>query len=144
MARYEFRLPDIGEGVTEGEIVGWLVAPGDFVTEDQPMVEVMTDKATVTISAPKSGKVLETKAQVGEVVKVHAVLIVFDLEAGGAERVEPARAALGAVPAVGNGAARRSEGNAATAVGDIREDLPGVGLMRAKEAAGGAAPSGDG
>jgi pyruvate dehydrogenase E2 component (dihydrolipoamide acetyltransferase) len=52
MARYEFKLPDIGEGVTEGEVVTWHVKVGDRVVEDQLMVEVMTDKATVTIGAP--------------------------------------------------------------------------------------------
>ncbi len=56
MSKFEFKLPDIGEGVTEGEIVSWLVAVGDVVAEDQEMVEVMTDKATVTIGAPKAGR----------------------------------------------------------------------------------------
>src|SRR6185437_16084787 len=67
MARWEFKLPDVGEGVTEGEIVGWLIKPGDLVKEDQPMVEVMTDKATVTITAPKGGTVVETRGKVGEI-----------------------------------------------------------------------------
>ena len=80
MASWEFKLPDIGEGVTEGEIVAWLVKPGDVVTEDQPMVEVMTDKATVTITAPKAGVVVETRGKVGEIVPVHAVLVVFELD----------------------------------------------------------------
>ena len=61
MANFEFKLPDIGEGVAEGEIVGWLVKPGDWVNEGQDMVEVMTDKATVTIGAPKSGRVTQLK-----------------------------------------------------------------------------------
>ena len=62
---YEFKLPDIGEGVTEGEIVKWLVGPGDLVREDEPIVEVMTDKATVTITAPKAGKIVETRGKEG-------------------------------------------------------------------------------
>jgi pyruvate dehydrogenase E2 component (dihydrolipoamide acetyltransferase) len=60
MATYEFKLPDIGEGVVEGEIVKWLVKDGDVVAEDQPLVEVMTDKATVTIPSPKKGRVVQT------------------------------------------------------------------------------------
>ena len=82
MARFEFKLPDIGEGVTEGEIVSWLVAPGQAIAEDEPMVEVMTDKATVTIAAPKAGRVVETFGKVGETVQVHSVLVVFELDDG--------------------------------------------------------------
>ncbi len=110
MARWEFKLPDIGEGVTEGEVVSWLVKPGDVVKEDQPMVEIMTDKATVTITAPKAGTIVEASGKVGELVKVHSVLVVFDL-AGGV----PSSSVL----------APKSE-PAATAVGDIREELPGT------------------
>ncbi|HMR08350.1 MAG TPA: 2-oxo acid dehydrogenase subunit E2, partial [Polyangiaceae bacterium] len=68
MDRFEFKLPDIGEGVTEGEVVTWLVKVGDVLTEDQEMVEVMTDKATVTIGAPKAGRVLELGGKEGQIV----------------------------------------------------------------------------
>lgn len=78
MALFEFRLPDIGEGVTEGEVVNWLVQVGDQVAEDEPMVEVMTDKATVVIGAPKAGKIAELKARVGDRVQVGAVLVVIE------------------------------------------------------------------
>lgn len=75
---FEFKLPDIGEGVHEGEIVKWLVQEGDFVKEDQPMVEVMTDKATVEIPAPRAGKIIKLHAQEGEVVKVGSVLVTIE------------------------------------------------------------------
>jgi pyruvate dehydrogenase E2 component (dihydrolipoamide acetyltransferase) len=123
MARWEFKLPDIGEGVTEGEIVGWLIKAGDVVAEDQPMVEVMTDKATVTITAPKSGTVLETRGKVGEIVKVHAVMVVFDLGGGTA-----AVATHNGNGAANGGPATQDHGPAATAVGDIKETLPGMGV----------------
>src|SRR5271166_5010107 len=84
MARWEFKLPDIGEGITEGEIVSWLIKPGETIKEDAPMVEVMTDKATVTITAPKSGAIVETRGKVGEIVQVHSVLVVFELDPGAA------------------------------------------------------------
>jgi pyruvate dehydrogenase E2 component (dihydrolipoamide acetyltransferase) len=122
MARWEFKLPDIGEGVTEGEIVAWLVKPGDAVAEDQPMIEVMTDKATVTITAPKAGTVTETRGKVGEVVPVHAVLLVFEL--GGAASEAPHAPGT-------NGHTVKDDGPAATAVGDIKEHLPGMGGGRA-------------
>jgi pyruvate dehydrogenase E2 component (dihydrolipoamide acetyltransferase) len=127
MSTYEFKLPDIGEGVTEGEIVKWLVAPGDVVTEDQPMVEVMTDKATVTITSPKAGTITETRGGVGAIVPVHAVLVVFDL-GGGTERPAPAPAPGSVGQPGGPGLAKKDDGPAATAVGDIREDLPGMQL----------------
>ncbi|MFT7540721.1 MAG: pyruvate/2-oxoglutarate dehydrogenase complex dihydrolipoamide acyltransferase (E2) component, partial [Gammaproteobacteria bacterium] len=66
----EFKLPDIGEGIAEGEIVKWLVAEGDIVSEHQPVVEVMTDKATVEIPAPQAGKISSILAGEGDVVPV--------------------------------------------------------------------------
>ncbi|TKD12343.1 dihydrolipoamide acetyltransferase family protein [Polyangium fumosum] len=129
MASFEFKLPDIGEGVTEGEIVKWLVAPGDVVKEDQPMVEVMTDKATVTITAPKSGKILETRAKEGQIVAVHSVLVVFDLDGDKPQAALAPAAAAEPTAASTPKAAAKSDGPAATAVGDIKEDLPGMNLM---------------
>ncbi|MDF1702872.1 MAG: biotin/lipoyl-binding protein, partial [Planctomycetota bacterium] len=81
---FEFKLPDIGEGLTEGEVVKWLVAEGDTVADDQPMVEVMTDKATVEITAPTAGVIAELRAEEGEVVPVGNVLVVIDNGSGGA------------------------------------------------------------
>ncbi len=80
MAQFEFKLPDIGEGVVEGEIVKWLVKPGDQIVEDQPLVEVMTDKATVTIPSPRRGKVLQTFGKEGDVAKVHTTLVVLEVD----------------------------------------------------------------
>src|SRR5512146_2404559 len=79
---FEFRLPDIGEGVVEGEVVKWHVKPGDNVREDQPMVEVMTDKATVEIPSPKAGIVKEIRAAEGSTCAVGAVMVVIDEGAG--------------------------------------------------------------
>jgi pyruvate dehydrogenase E2 component (dihydrolipoamide acetyltransferase) len=131
MSKLEFKLPDIGEGVTEGEIVNWLVQEGDAVAENQEMVEVMTDKATVTIGAPQAGKVSERRFKVGDTVPVGQVLIVLELGAGGgdAAKVAPAPAAAPApAPAAPAPAARPapSGGPVASAVGDIKESLPGM------------------
>ncbi len=89
MATYEFKLPDIGEGVVEGEIVKWLVKAGESVAEDQPLVEVMTDKATVTIPSPKSGRVMKTHGKEGDIAKVHETLVTLELDAGGAPAGQP-------------------------------------------------------
>ena len=93
MSKLEFKLPDIGEGVTEGEIVDWLVQEGDAVAENQEMVEVMTDKATVTIGAPQAGKVSERRFKVGDTVPVGQVLVVLELGAGGGDSANVAPAA---------------------------------------------------
>ncbi len=74
---YEFELPDVGEGVAEGEIVSWLVEVGDAVTEDQPVAEVETDKAVVDVPSPVDGSVAEIRADAGEMVPVGDVIIVF-------------------------------------------------------------------
>src|SRR5207245_4900678 len=91
MAR-EFRLPDIGEGVQEGEVVKWFVKEGDPIRENDPVVEVMTDKVTVQIPSPVTGKVLQLRAKDGEVVKVGASLVVFG-EAGAAATTRSATSA---------------------------------------------------
>ena len=70
MGQIEFKLPDIGEGVAEGEITSWKVSAGDSVTEDQVMVEVMTDKATVEIGSPVDGSVLKILHPEGTTVPV--------------------------------------------------------------------------
>jgi pyruvate dehydrogenase E2 component (dihydrolipoamide acetyltransferase) len=74
---YEFRFPDIGEGLTEGEIVRWLVKEGDEIKEGQPLVEVETDKALAEIPSPKTGVILKILAKEKEVVKVGQVIIIF-------------------------------------------------------------------
>ena len=75
---FEFRLPDIGEGVAEGEVVRWFVKEGDAIRADDPLVSVLTDKANVEIPSPKAGRVLRIHAQVGEKVKVGGLLVTID------------------------------------------------------------------
>lgn len=79
MARYEFRLPDVGEGVAEAEIVGWHVAVGDRIEEDHSLVDVMTDKAMVDMTSPVSGAVLAIHGEVGQRVPVGSVLVELDI-----------------------------------------------------------------
>ncbi|HJO04804.1 MAG TPA: dihydrolipoamide acetyltransferase family protein [Acidobacteriota bacterium] len=73
----EIKLPEIGEGTAEGEIIKWLVSEGEVVDEDTPLVEVMTDKATVEIPSPFPGTILELRAKEGEVVDVGAVILLI-------------------------------------------------------------------
>jgi pyruvate dehydrogenase E2 component (dihydrolipoamide acetyltransferase) len=84
LSAYEFKLPDIGEGVVEGEVVRWLVKEGDVLQQDQPMVEVMTDKATVEIPAPRPGRVARRMFAEGDRCPVGKVLIVIETEDGAA------------------------------------------------------------
>jgi len=128
MSKFEFKLPDIGEGVAEGEIVNWLVNDGDSVTENQEMVEVMTDKATVTIGAPKTGTVAERRFKVGDTVPVGEVLVVLEVSGGdGAAAAPPAPAPAPAAKAPAAAAPpAKAETTVASAVGDLRETLPGM------------------
>jgi pyruvate dehydrogenase E2 component (dihydrolipoamide acetyltransferase) len=80
MALFEFRLPDLGEGVMEGELVKWHVKEGDTVKEDDVLAGVMTDKATVTVPSPKAGRVLKTHGKEGEMAKVHQLLVSLEVE----------------------------------------------------------------
>ena len=81
----EFTLPDVGEGLTEAEIVSWLVAPGDTVSEDQPVAEVETDKAVVEVPSPVDGAVKEILAEAGEMVPVGTVIVTFDVDGEAAD-----------------------------------------------------------
>lgn len=78
MTRHEFRLPDVGEGVAEGDLMRWLVEPGETVTEDQPVAEVETDKAVVDVPSPYNGTVVERHWEEGDVVPVGEVLITIE------------------------------------------------------------------
>ena len=107
MSRYVFKLPDLGEGTVQAEIVSWRVKPGDTVTEDEVIVEVMTEKAAVEVPAPVSGRVLSTTGAPGDMVPVGAELIVLETGAGEAAAAAPVAAAPSAplARAATNGAA---------------------------------------
>jgi 2-oxoisovalerate dehydrogenase E2 component (dihydrolipoyl transacylase) len=89
MSRYVFKLPDLGEGAVDAEIVAWRVTAGEEVQEDQPLVEMLTQKATVEVPAPVAGRVLSTTGSAGDRIAVGAELAVFETAGGAAE---PARA----------------------------------------------------
>ena len=80
MAKFTFNMPDVGEGVAEAEIVEWHVKVGDTVSEDQHLVDVMTDKATIDIESPVEGVVTEVAGEVGDVIAVGAMLVVVEVE----------------------------------------------------------------
>jgi pyruvate dehydrogenase E2 component (dihydrolipoamide acetyltransferase) len=86
---YEFRLPDIGEGVAEGEVVRWFVEPGGTVRADDPLVSVLTDKANVEIPSPVSGRISQIHAQVGEKVKVGGLLVTIETVGSGGPAPAP-------------------------------------------------------
>jgi len=83
MGTFAFKMPDIGEGVVEGEVVEWMVAVGDIVKEDDPILSVMTDKATVEIPSPCDGKVTSVVGEAGDTLPVGVVCIEFDVEGDG-------------------------------------------------------------
>ncbi len=87
MGRFIFKLPDVGEGTAEAEIVAWHIAVGDRVQEDQQIVDVMTDKATVEMTSPGAGTVVSLKGKPGEMATVGAALVEFELD--GASKPEP-------------------------------------------------------
>jgi pyruvate dehydrogenase E2 component (dihydrolipoamide acetyltransferase) len=119
----EFKLPDIGEGIAEGEIVKWLVKVGDTVKEHQSVVEVMTDKATVEVPSPANGKITEIRAKEGDTVPVGSVIFVLD--AVGASAPAPAAHKPAApVPAAAHAA---TQAPMAAAGGKLEFKLPDIG-----------------
>ena len=87
---YDFVLPDLGEGITEGEIRRWLVKEDDAVEEHQTVLEIETDKAVVEVPSPKKGKVLKINKDIGDIAKVGEVLMTIS-EAGEAVEEKPKR-----------------------------------------------------
>ena len=120
---FEVKLPDIGEGVAEGEIVRWLVKAGDSVTEHQPLVEVMTDKANVEIPAPRTGKIAAILVEEGQIVPVGTVIVAIEV-AGEAASAAPAVRAHAAA-ASGAAAAPAKTAAAAPAAGKVQA-MPAV------------------
>jgi 2-oxoisovalerate dehydrogenase E2 component (dihydrolipoyl transacylase) len=107
MASYIIKMPDIGEGIAQVELVAWHVKPGDSVTEDQVLADVMTDKATVEIPSPVVGKIMSLGGEVGQQIAVGAELIRLEVEGAGnakagapAHPARPIQAAVQAAPAV--------------------------------------------
>src|SRR5215813_5193117 len=83
MGRYVFKLPDVGEGTAEAEIVAWHVKVGDAVGEDQNLVDVMTDKATVEMTSPVSGRVISLHGEPGQMAAVGSALVELEVEGAG-------------------------------------------------------------
>src|ERR1700750_2937710 len=92
MARFEFRLPDIGEGIAEAEIVAWHVKVGDRVEEDGPLADMMTNKATVEMESPASGVVREVAGEVGDRIPIGSPLAVIETEGGDGPSTSSGRA----------------------------------------------------
>jgi 2-oxoisovalerate dehydrogenase E2 component (dihydrolipoyl transacylase) len=136
MARFSFRLPDIGEGISEAEIVAWHVGVGDRVEEDQQLADMMTDKATVEMESPVAGTVIELAGEVGDQVAIGSTLVVIETEA--AEDAPASREVVEQVEAENPGVEEVAAGmTAATEEGAY---LPGTG-RGTSEAGGRAVPS---
>ena len=92
MGQYNFKLPDLGEGLVEAEIADIHVKVGDMVTEDQPLIDMMTDKATVEMPSPADGKILSISGNLGEMITVGSVMVVIEVEGEGNAEGEPVKA----------------------------------------------------
>lgn len=142
MSDYVFKLPDVGEGIAESEIAEWRVAVGDTVTEDQPLVDMLTDKAAVEIPSPVSGTVRELRGAVGDKIAVGAPLVVIETmgeAAPAAKSATAAPAAASAAPTPADPPQRRPahEVAAAPAVRKLARER-GIDLRKVK----GSGPSG--
>ncbi|MCW3475258.1 dihydrolipoamide acetyltransferase family protein [Limobrevibacterium gyesilva] len=107
MGRYVFKLPDVGEGIAEAEVVGWHVQVGATVAEDDPLVDVMTDKATVEIPSPRAGRVVAITGTPGDKIRVGAELVVLEVDGEGAAPEVAAPVVTAAAPEVARPAPER-------------------------------------
>lgn len=124
---FEFKLPDLGEGIAEGEILKWHVTEGGQVAEDAPLVDVETDKAAVTIPSPRGGRIASLRGKVGDTVNVGAVVVVID-DGAAAKPAAAAPAAAAVAPAQAGGQAPAPV--SAPAVAGPRRPVPAAPATR--------------
>lgn len=127
---FQFKLPDIAEGVHEGEIVAWHVKEGQAVKEDQDMVEVMTDKATVMIKSPKTGTIDKLLAKEGQVVHVGDVIITINPAGGGAPPSTPAATTAAAAASAAAGTAPAKPAEEEKTLFDLPSEFTGASKLR--------------
>jgi len=144
MARFTFRLPDIGEGIAEAEIVAWHVQLGDRIEEDQNIADMMTDKATVEMESPVAGTVVELAGEVGDQVAIGAALVVIETEAEGeadavAAPATPEQAEVAEQYEAENPGVEEAQAANMTTPARSSSNLPGTG-RGTSEAGGGASP----
>src|SRR5690606_4859502 len=141
---FEFKLPDVGEGIHEAEIVRWLVAEGDQVTEDQPLVEIQTDKAVVEIPSPVAGPVLKLHYKEGDIIEVGSVFVTIgaDGEAPGAAGTAAPTGAAQAASAEAVAAAYRTGTEDAAAPAPTAPAAPATPAVPASTPAPAAAAAG--
>ena len=125
MAKYEFKLPDIGEGIAEAEIVAWHVKIGDMIAEDQQIADMMTDKATVEMESPVAGKVVQLAGEVGDQIPIGSVLAVIETEGAEASAEAAPAPAKEEVP-IADGAAEPTPAQA--------EEMPTASVEAPREA----------
>ena len=135
MSVHVFKLPDLGEGTVSAEVVSWLVKPGDVLKEDQPLVEMSTDKAVVEIPSPVSGRVLTVTGKPGDVVAVGAELATFDTTATAGAPGTTAKAPA-AAPAAAPGAAAATHATTSHTAGDTSQVRASPATRRRAQEAG--------
>ncbi len=126
MTRYVFKMPDLGEGTVEAEVVAWHIKVGDMVQEDQVMAEVMTDKAAVEVPAPVSGKVVTINGQPGDMVRVGSELVVFETEAADDDVVPASSPTSAPAPSPALAGEGRGEGPKVEPSPALRAPSPGL------------------
>jgi len=119
MGRYVFKLPDVGEGTAEAELVAWHIKPGEMITEDQHIVDVMTDKATVEIPAPAAGKVVSVKGAPGEMLAVGSAILVLEVDGSGNADAEVDALEMSAAPKPATAPPQRAAGEAPAKINDV-------------------------
>jgi len=119
MGRYVFKLPDVGEGTAEAELVAWHIKPGEMITEDQHIVDVMTDKATVEIPAPAAGKVVSVKGAPGEMLAVGSAILVLEVDGSGNADAEVDALEMSAAPKPATAPPQMAAGEAPAKINDV-------------------------